>query len=335
MLKTLFNECHFTLTITPEDPILVKSGQATISGPDMTPVQTWRHGKPEVFLPGSSLKGVFRSHLERVIRTIKEGIVCIPYLDVKREQSGISKDDYQDVFCGNKFRLREGRPRNETITNEIAYRDSCPACRLFGSTEFIGRMMIGDAYLTPDAPVSLERRDGVGIDRFTGGAAHRAKFELEVVAQGTFETTVHLKNFEIWQLGMLAIVMRDLQENLIQIGSGKSRGLGRVHGAFRDVKIAFFRSAQAEQMPLNEIWGLGKFLGNAQYGTDAEDILDLDDLVERGTNGIRLELPLQGALLDRVLDQATTAFIRKMQAWPVPKGMTYAYLSEKEGGKTS
>ena len=44
MLKRLVNECQFTLTIHTEGPVLVKSGYATVFGPDMTPVRTYRNG---------------------------------------------------------------------------------------------------------------------------------------------------------------------------------------------------------------------------------------------------------------------------------------------------
>ena len=74
--------------------------------------------------------------------------------------------------------LQRGNPK-ENLSNEQAYHDSCPVCRLFGSTSFIGRVAISDAYLA--CSQKTEQRDGVGIDRFTGGAAGQAKFDLEVV----------------------------------------------------------------------------------------------------------------------------------------------------------
>ncbi len=40
MLKKLVNEAFCTLQITTTGPLLVKSGHASISGPDMTPVLT-------------------------------------------------------------------------------------------------------------------------------------------------------------------------------------------------------------------------------------------------------------------------------------------------------
>src|SRR5512146_2437636 len=79
MLKKLMNEAFCTLHITTTGPLLVKSGHASVSGPDMTPVLTFRNGKQEVFIPGSSLKGVFRSHLEKIICSLKPGVVCYPF----------------------------------------------------------------------------------------------------------------------------------------------------------------------------------------------------------------------------------------------------------------
>ena len=51
MLKKLINEAYFTLRITTTGPMLIKSGYASVSGPDITPVLTFRNGQQEVFLP--------------------------------------------------------------------------------------------------------------------------------------------------------------------------------------------------------------------------------------------------------------------------------------------
>ena len=72
MLKQLVNECLIELVIRPDGPILIKSGIETVSGPDMSFVRTWRNGEEQVFLPGSSLKGVLRSNAERITRTFDE-----------------------------------------------------------------------------------------------------------------------------------------------------------------------------------------------------------------------------------------------------------------------
>ena len=80
MLKALVNEARLRLNIITQGPLLIKTGYATLIGADMAPVQTYRNGQQEVYLPGSSLKGIFRSHLEKVINSIQPQVACNPLL---------------------------------------------------------------------------------------------------------------------------------------------------------------------------------------------------------------------------------------------------------------
>ena len=85
MLRKWLCQADVKITIEPVDPVLVKSGYATIDGADMVPVSTFRDGQRVYYFPGTSLKGVLRSHLERIARTLKPGSVCIPYHNPKRK----------------------------------------------------------------------------------------------------------------------------------------------------------------------------------------------------------------------------------------------------------
>lgn len=312
MLKRLVNEAKFTLTITTTGPVLVRSGRATVIGPDMTPVLTFRHGKRQVYLPGSSLKGVVRSHLEKVSRTLRYDpfVVCNPF------QTELS---ITDASCGKKLEGRKKelkkQDREKELTTEVAYKESCPICRLFGSTEFIGRVSINDAYLTNDAqPLPTEQRDGVGIDRLTSGSAHGALFQLEVVSSGVeFQTDVYLRNFETWQLGMLLLVVQDMEDGLIRIGSGTSRGLGSVKGKVSEVTINHL-GAKAPN-PAHEVWGLGKFLGDKSYGTQSDDILKLKKAPTPKRRGIRWQSTFSGHSLQELGIQAIDAFIQRLESW--------------------
>src|SRR5437764_7433509 len=104
MLKKLMNEAYFTLRITTVGPLLIRSGRATISGPDMTPVLTFREGKQEIFLPGSSLKGVFRSHSEKMVCSLKSRVVCYPFAGIEDKEADLDqrRRDYRDS-CGERF----------------------------------------------------------------------------------------------------------------------------------------------------------------------------------------------------------------------------------------
>ena len=329
MLKKLVNEAFCTLHIETTGPLLVKSGHANVVGPDMTPVVTYRNKRNEVFIPGSSLKGVFRSHLEKIICGISPGVVCYPFESANERQADpdARQHDYRDS-CGGLFTAysKKGERYRQELEErtDLVYKASCPTCRLFGSTGFIGRLAISDAYLVGDAV--LERRDGVGIDRLTGGASHGAKFELEVVATETvFECDIHLRNFEIWQLGMLFIVLEELQDELISIGSGRSRGLGKVRASLVEKSVGeqtgkFMTSSLLEsEEPDNQVWGLGRWLNNGSYGTWEDDYVRLGaemKPVARGIRNIRAFGEHTNEQFTALRQAARTQFLQRMKNWP-------------------
>lgn len=329
MLKKLMNEALLTLRITTTGPLLIKSGHASVSGPDMTPVVTFRNKQYEVFLPGSSLKGVFRSQLEKIVCSLKPRVVCYPFEGNEERAAGLEQRqrDYRES-CGALFTRRAKNARNDEERHkledrtDLVYADSCPACRLFGSTGFIGRIAISDAYLVSDA--AKEQRDGVGIDRLTGGASHGAKFELEVVSTGvSFETDIHLRNFEVWQLGMLFVVIQDMEDELIRIGSGRSRGLGKVTAQLSDQArngrpAGLVTSTLRDSGEPNEqLWGLGRWLNDESYGTWRDDLLELAPPVERNNRGIRSMRVFQGDALDTLREATIEQFLTRIKAWPV------------------
>jgi CRISPR-associated RAMP protein (TIGR02581 family) len=270
MLKILVNECRFDLILSPLDPILIKSGRASVSGPDMAFVKTYRFGEEQIYLPGSSLKGVIRSHGEKIARSLNEKKVCIPF-----------RKEGEDAFCGNKFHQIENELKktndkdiDKNLSSEIVYKDSCPICKLFGSTYFIGRFSISDAHLKNEN-ISMDTRDGVGIDRFTGGASRGAKFNMEVVTGGDFIANVYIRNFELWQLGLLGYILRDFDEGLIRIGTGKSRGLGRVRAIIPDEGVTI--SYTGRKPEVSGLYGIGYYYATKE-GYEGYDFVKKDEI---------------------------------------------------------
>ncbi len=229
MLKQLINNARIEFTIIPIDPLLIKSGQATVAGVDMAFVRTYRRGgKEEPFIPGSSLKGLIRSYAEKICRTLKDDPVpvCLPYLKPGDEDDR----EQRQASCGLMLTKYKDKYTRDRVPSSTVYQVSCPICRMFGSHEFIGRCATSDAYLTTEyrdsGSPSLEIRNGVAIDRFTGGVAE-GPFDLEVLSRGEFSTAIEIRNFERWQLGLLGLVLRDMEEGKLRIGFGKSKGLGK------------------------------------------------------------------------------------------------------------
>src|SRR6266699_2621539 len=310
MLKALVNEAHLRLHITTTGPLLIKTGYATVIGADMAPVMTYHNGQQEVYIPGSSLKGVFRSHIEKVVNSIKPRIACNPLARTEDR-----RDDRQlyRASCGDRF--------NDKMPPHTVYADSCPTCRLFGSTSYIGRISVEDAYLPEGAfekQKLIEHRDGIAIDRLTGGVSGNAKFDLEVVTEvTTFTTDIHLRNFEIWQLGMLFVVFQDMQDELIRIGSGRSRGLGKVKASISEqdegshqggALLSAARTGRNEE-PDDELWGLGRWLGEeaTSYGTRRDDLLKLSSPVVNILNGIRNTRTFKAEALNSLKGQSIEA----------------------------
>lgn len=323
MLRQLVNECIIELAIVPKGPILIKSGIATISGPDMAFVRTWRNGEAQVYLPGSSLKGVLRSHAERITRTLNLDAACDPFVDDKAEA-----ERRRWRFCGSCFKARKDDPADTEIdpkerpdaTNRAVYRDSCPICRLFGSTWFAGRLATADAYPEGEAP-QPQQRDGVGIDRFTGGAASRVKFDLEVITDGIFVTRLHLRNFELWQLGLLGFVFQDLADELVRIGAGKSRGLGQVRGTVRKVDMHFL--GMRDQQPTDgkiKLRGVGSLSDlAAAYGMTTPDEVEIAFSGQMRSNGLRRIVTFTGDTFPWTT--LGPGWVKYARNYPVPPGM--------------
>lgn len=225
MHKRRLNELKLHITIAPAGPILIKSGRESGADPALPSMNFVRTTHPHsgervIYLPGASLKGVIRSHSERILRTVlgDDSAICCDPLD-------------RNSHCGQ-------RTKNIRETDRL-YRALCFACRLFGHMTQSSHFLAADAYPEPASSVVMDTRYNVAIDRLSGGALPGALFDMEVALQGQFETTLTLFNFELWQVGLLALALRDLHEGRTRLGFAKSRGLGNVTVHYRQLEIAY------------------------------------------------------------------------------------------------
>lgn len=318
MLKKMINSARIDLIIIPVDPLLIKSGQATVGGVDMSFVRTYHHkGSEEPFIPGSSLKGMIRSYAEKICRSLRDDPVpvCLPYLGPKSKPGN---GEGRQFSCGLSFEKYKTDYANALLSSRDVYRLSCPACRLFGSHNFIGRLATSDAYLTEDfrsmgKPV-FEIRDGVAIDRLTGGTAGGAKYDLEVLTRGEFCTTLDITNFELWQMGLVSLVLRDMEEGLVRIGFGKSRGLGRFKAVITGFKISYYHR---DPRALSGLYSLCSEKERLQYGFFKESEKDAFALPPGDLRGLRYEHDLKDAWKD-AFEPAVKELVRFVDAvrWP-------------------
>jgi CRISPR-associated RAMP protein (TIGR02581 family) len=265
MHKQLVNQCTIHLSLLPKGPILIKSGRqgSDPTKADMEFVETYQNGEKTVYLPGSSLKGAIRAHAERIVRTVGSD---------HKTDNGIWAND-------STTRDRNANKHVDSSTGAKTYKTSSFTEQMFGNTALASRIRIEDAYSSV-APV-LEERNGVAIDRVLGSAASSALFNYQVCTSGKFETRIHIRNFSLAQLGLLGLVLRDLNEGWFAIGFGKSRGLGYVgveyHSAIvqypgcelvegeerKDDKIFPLGTSNLGPWRYIELLGAGEFLGDS------------------------------------------------------------------------
>ncbi len=183
-------------------------------------------------LPGSSLRGVLRSQAERIARTMATQAAwvtanpqqhfsehcpaCNPLTD-KTERPVASCNSFIKIF---------GKKEREILEQQGAEDKLCLACRLFGSTWNGSRLRVEDAPFVGQR-VDYKVLDFLAIDRFTGGGRDSAKFDAVVLWKPKFSVRLFLENPEPWELGWLALVLRDLNDGLATVGFGAAKGFGQ------------------------------------------------------------------------------------------------------------
>jgi CRISPR/Cas system CSM-associated protein Csm3 (group 7 of RAMP superfamily) len=277
MHRRRVNEAVLTLTLSPAGPLLVKTahGGADPTRPDVEFTRTRRAGLDTVYLPGSSLKGALRAHCERIARTVGgEGADRRPRLSCNPLGGAPDGPGYS---CNRRL-----QPLAERGDGRRAYRDSCFVCQLFGNQHEGAHLAIADAY--PSAPPRVEPRASVGVDRVYGSAVG-GPLTYEVVTDGRFRTEITLHNFTLAQLGLLGLALRDLAAGRLALGSGKSRGLGRVGVEVTALTIRYPGSAVHDGTltslagaaigPADQLYGAGAFPDTNGYGFPSPDALPL------------------------------------------------------------
>lgn len=251
MHKRLWNALKLDLIIEPLTPLLIKSGTTSPnpSLPDMQFVRTMTPYGETVYIPGSSLKGTFRSFTEKVLRTVRDDLACNPFSSNER-------------YCGRKL-------GNEEDPSAV-YKNSCYACKIYGNTRLKGRLSFTDAF--PEGIVKTETRYSVALSRLTNAVA-AGPFDMEVLVQGKFRTSLVLENFEVWQLGLLALTLQAINDGLVKLGFGKNRGFGEVSIT---VEKAIVEMAKRDGLSKNSLWGVGAFVNEVErsnYGLHDSDYL--------------------------------------------------------------
>jgi CRISPR-associated RAMP protein (TIGR02581 family) len=170
-------------------------------------------------LPGSTLKGCFRATAERLAGHL--GLTaCL--LDSELSGQNCVGDQRYFQMVNEDFKSQKSE-RNKL---DWLCANTCDICKLFGSPLQASRIFFSDGQLVAWSG-RYQVRDGVVIDRDSGTARTRLKYDYEVASRGTsFELSIDIENPEDKELGIVAAVVSEWQSGF-RIGGFTSRGLGK------------------------------------------------------------------------------------------------------------
>jgi len=225
-LSTLQHRLRLTGRLRLQTALRVGSGVTDeLSGTDIAVV---KDAQRHPYIPGSSFKGALRAHVERLIRLVEPEVgrgfgACNPL-----------RDDERCISNAEMERLRRRFVNNPTGLDEEIQRVSCRICRVFGSTWLASRVLVKDLLLA-EPELWFDRRyqvrHGVGIDRDSETAMHHILYDYEAVPAGTeFEWEIVIENAdrERAEDGLVIWGLREFANCRVQLGGGRSRGLGWV-----------------------------------------------------------------------------------------------------------
>jgi CRISPR/Cas system CSM-associated protein Csm3 (group 7 of RAMP superfamily) len=180
----------YEVTYSPVSPLLIREAEEEKDEQDnkSRPLKEKQSGR--YIIPGSSLKGVFRSYSENVFAHL--------FGETEQDNDNKQRKTYDELSSAQK---------------------------LFGAGRYKGRLAIFDSYME-DA--KIEEVTKTAIDRFRGGPVDGALYELHAVNEGTFTVRIVLTNPEKWQLYWTTFLLRQLGNGKITLGSKSAIGYGRL-----------------------------------------------------------------------------------------------------------
>ncbi|HZU05011.1 MAG TPA: CRISPR-associated RAMP protein Csx7 [Chloroflexota bacterium] len=198
----------------------LRVGASQVLAPVGTELPVVRDALGAPYIPGSSLKGVLRAEVERLVRAVRPAAACNP--------TGAARE-----WCVSPERFHQLRAQAEHDDSAFTRRlvaATCWVCRLFGSPWLASRVQVADLPVLPDTWFGqFQIRDGVAIDRDTETAATALRFDYEVVPAGVeFRCRLRVDTDDARLLGLLALGLREAEAGRLALGGGRSRGLGRV-----------------------------------------------------------------------------------------------------------
>lgn len=192
------------------------------------------------YIPGSSLKGVFRTTAEQLYDYTKQEDavhkpVCFLESHAQEAQGDCNSSpalrEKINQLQDRKYTNKENTASLEAQIEEAVNEGVCPICFLFGSVFKASKLTFSDSYLIEGQEAEPEVRHNTAIDRKTGTAKDGARFDYEVVpssASPMFTVKIEAEDVQEDELRVLLAVLNEFTNGRVALGGKTTRGLGQV-----------------------------------------------------------------------------------------------------------
>ncbi len=221
---TLYRELNLGIKYTTLSPLRIGASRAKsfFSIVDLQVIRITLDGKEVPYIPGSSLKGVFRSTAEMLLRSYNKRVCSMGQCSIENIENKTRDELLQDA-------IKEYNRTGTNIERVISILDGyCLICKIFGSNTYASHIIFNDAY--PVTDVSVGVKTGIAINRRSGAVKKGALYQVEFVNPGaTFNGNIKFINLPNYVVGLiLYIITKMLNHGIVNIGGFKSRGFGNI-----------------------------------------------------------------------------------------------------------
>lgn len=187
------------------------------------------NGKP--FIPGSSLKGLFRSASERALHLISDKDAC-----------------FLNAACDptKKFGKDALKKKDEKELFNTLYENVCPVCQTYGGGTIASKVKF--QHIVFEESIESRVRTSNRIDRETGAAASQALFSYEYIQpKSELQLIIEAENMTDLNIKVLALAIAQFQQNMIRLGGKQAKGLGQIEAIDGTVLIQKFDEANKKE----------------------------------------------------------------------------------------
>ncbi|MBX7223827.1 MAG: CRISPR-associated RAMP protein [Blastocatellia bacterium] len=211
-------------------------GSIDVTEPD-SPVVRDVNGLP--YIPGSSFRGVLRSTLETFLSSLADDTNTLRVDDIFDSDFVRRTNSVRDKHLED---FRRGNITAQKFAENI-YHSACTVGKIFGTNFYASRVKIKDLRLLNPEEITLDVRNGVGIDRDKETAAKGILYTFECVPAGArFEFELVFDNPEDWEIGLILAGLKQFDEGFAHLGGKASRGLGRVRVMVQGIEVKTARN---------------------------------------------------------------------------------------------